>query len=338
MLNKLSLFCYVDKDFDDKELEAFKKEMERNYPVNLIIEEFDGKDAEWTIRKSSKGDKMYLSDEYNAKLCQPVYDKYFSGVDMVGIFIDSKNWKNTKRRLLGTQFGKKHNGYYVFSCKHRRGYEGTGEHEALHAIDNYIKRYLGIRLETLFKVKDFDDDIVHGKEYWRRGYFYDKVWDKLAKVLSAAIAKKRSQKPVLSLTSLSQRAVEAQYKASESIEEPKYKYFKLDEKTGSVGTVADLKPELVEMLDEARGLAGIPFKINSGFRSPEHNKRVGGSKNSDHLTGDAVDIACTTTQARFKIIDAALKVGLTRIGIGKNFVHLGLAKHKAQGVIWTYYK
>lgn len=217
-MNKLSLFCYVDKDFKDNKLEDFVNEMNRHYPVNVIIKEFDGEDAEWTIRN----DKMYLSDEYNAKMCQPVYDKYFNGVDIVGIFIDEKNWKNTKKRLLGTKFGKRHNDYYVFSCKLWRNYEGTGEHEVLHAIDDYIKRYLGIRIETLFKVKDFDSDIVHGKEYWKKGYFYDDVWKKLAPVLSVAIKRKRSQNPVLSLTSVLQRAVESQYLASESVKDNMY--------------------------------------------------------------------------------------------------------------------
>ena len=33
-----------------------------------------------------------------------------------------------------------------------------------------------------------------------------------------------------------------------------------------------------------------PIIINSGYRSPELNKKVGGSPNSNHLTGCAVDI------------------------------------------------
>lgn len=333
-MNKLSLFCYVDKDAKDKELEAFKNEMERNYPVNIITQEFNGKDAEWTIRNG----KMYLSDENNAKMCQPVYDKYFQGVDIVGIFIDSKNWKNTKKRLLGTKFGKRHSGYYVFSCKHRRGYEGTGEHEVLHAIDNYIKRYLGIRLETLFRVKDFDDDVVHAKEYWKKGYFYDEVWDKLARVLSLAIAKKRAQKSVLNLTSLSQCVIESQYKASESIKEKTWKYFKLTEKTGSMGTVADLKPELVDMLDELRDKCGFPFVINSGFRSVTHNTRVGGSPNSAHLRGLAADIRILDSKSRMKFVKEALNLGFVRVGIGNGYCHVDIDESQTPDVMWTYYK
>jgi hypothetical protein len=36
-----------------------------------------------------------------------------------------------------------------------------------------------------------------------------------------------------------------------------------------------------------------PIIINSGFRSPEVNKAVGGVATSNHLTGCAVDIRCT---------------------------------------------
>ena len=35
-----------------------------------------------------------------------------------------------------------------------------------------------------------------------------------------------------------------------------------------------------------------PIVINSGFRSPEVNKAVGGVSTSNHLTGCAVDIRC----------------------------------------------
>lgn len=117
-----------------------------------------------------------------------------------------------------------------------------------------------------------------------------------------------------------------------------WQYFKLSEKTGNFGTVADLKPELVDMADIGRGYSGIPWKITSGFRTPEYNKNIGGAVNSDHLTGDAIDVLCRNDEERWKIIDGAMKAGFRRFGIGEGFVHIGLAKHKAQGVMWTYYK
>ena len=46
-------------------------------------------------------------------------------------------------------------------------------------------------------------------------------------------------------------------------------------------------------LDNARDDKGDePIIITSGYRSPEVNKRVGGSPTSNHLTGCAVDIRC----------------------------------------------
>ena len=45
------------------------------------------------------------------------------------------------------------------------------------------------------------------------------------------------------------------------------------------------------LLEPARKVVG-PIIINSGFRSPEVNKAVGGATLSNHLTGCAVDIRC----------------------------------------------
>ena len=40
------------------------------------------------------------------------------------------------------------------------------------------------------------------------------------------------------------------------------------------------------------GVGDIPIIINSGFRSEEVNRKCGGAKGSNHLTGCAVDIHC----------------------------------------------
>lgn len=121
---------------------------------------------------------------------------------------------------------------------------------------------------------------------------------------------------------------------------PTYKYFKLKEKTGSRGnhTIAELKPELVSILDLIRGDAGIPFIIESGKRTQEENKTVGGATNSAHLTGEAVDIRCLTSENRYKIITSAIKHGINRIGIGSNYIHLDISKTLPQNMVWHYYK
>jgi uncharacterized protein YcbK (DUF882 family) len=48
--------------------------------------------------------------------------------------------------------------------------------------------------------------------------------------------------------------------------------------------------ELAKNLQVLRDHFGKPIKVNSGYRSPEHNARVGGGKRSQHLLGTAADI------------------------------------------------
>lgn len=44
------------------------------------------------------------------------------------------------------------------------------------------------------------------------------------------------------------------------------------------------------VLDPLREIYGKPITVNSGYRCPELNKAVGGSKTSDHVKGFAADI------------------------------------------------
>lgn len=44
------------------------------------------------------------------------------------------------------------------------------------------------------------------------------------------------------------------------------------------------------ILDKARAHFGKPIHVNSGYRCPELNEKIGGVKNSQHLKGEAADI------------------------------------------------
>ena len=92
----------------------------------------------------------------------------------------------------------------------------------------------------------------------------------------------------------------------------------------------------LDKLDQARAKAGIPFIINSAFRTEERNKLIGGSANSSHLKGLAVDIKATNSRTRFIILEALISVGFNRIGIADTFIHVDLDLEKSDNVIWTY--
>lgn len=102
----------------------------------------------------------------------------------------------------------------------------------------------------------------------------------------------------------------------------------------SSGEAMDLT--LLKRLDRMRGEAGFSFYVTSGFRTKEHNARVGGVHSSSHTKGLAVDIACTNNRQRAIIIKLALKYGFTRIGISKGFIHLDIDESKSENVIWLY--
>jgi zinc D-Ala-D-Ala carboxypeptidase len=105
----------------------------------------------------------------------------------------------------------------------------------------------------------------------------------------------------------------------------------------AIGSGEQMMDEVfVQMLDKARHLAGIPFKINSGYRTPERNRLVGGKKDSAHLKGLAADIHCVDSRSRGYILGALLEVGFNRIGIAKTFIHVDDDPSKDADVVWLY--
>ncbi len=64
-------------------------------------------------------------------------------------------------------------------------------------------------------------------------------------------------------------------------------------------TVVENLTKLVEtVLDPARRQFGQPIYVNSGYRGPQLNRRVGGVKNSYHLQGRAADLDTRTGRNR----------------------------------------
>jgi uncharacterized protein YcbK (DUF882 family) len=118
------------------------------------------------------------------------------------------------------------------------------------------------------------------------------------------------------------------------------KNFSLDEFKSKDG--APTPPEILENLQSLaknlqviRDEIGKPIKINSAYRSPEHNKAVGGVKNSMHVKGKAADIVVTgltPTQLAaiiFMLIEQK-KIKQGGVGIYPNFVHYDIRGTKAR--------
>jgi len=92
----------------------------------------------------------------------------------------------------------------------------------------------------------------------------------------------------------------------------------------------------INKLDTLRDVAGIPLVLNCAYRSLEWEKSKGRSGSGDHPKRKGVDIRCNDSQARYKILEAAIKVGFRRIGVASGFIHVGDSDDLPQHVVWLY--
>lgn len=71
-----------------------------------------------------------------------------------------------------------------------------------------------------------------------------------------------------------------------------------------------IKDLVDNVLQPARDKLGMPIRVNSAYRSPEFNASIGGAANSQHIYGQAVDIApIPATLENYKKLWSVLKTG-----------------------------
>mgnify|MGYP000264974747 FL=1 len=93
--------------------------------------------------------------------------------------------------------------------------------------------------------------------------------------------------------------------------------------------------ELAESLQELRNLLNSPIRINSAYRSLEHNASIGGTNSSQHLFAKAADIvvkgktpAQVATMIKLLILEGKMKQG--GIGVYDTFTHYDIRGYKAR--------
>ena len=123
------------------------------------------------------------------------------------------------------------------------------------------------------------------------------------------------------------------------VKKPSSVHFKLEEFHCKDGTPVPEEyynnvQELMDNLEVIREHFGgiYPIRINSGYRTPEYNKSVGGASKSQHLTASAADIRISITPSIVQdAIEQLQKEGkIKKGGLGRytTFTHYDIGKYR----------
>jgi len=113
-----------------------------------------------------------------------------------------------------------------------------------------------------------------------------------------------------------------------------FKYFELSEFDCQETGCNRMENEFIDALDELREACGFSFTITSGYRDPSHSIEAKKSTPGAHAQGIAADIKVTGGAQRMAIVEQAVKLGFTGIGVAKTFVHVD--KRTTTPVLWCY--
>jgi len=88
-----------------------------------------------------------------------------------------------------------------------------------------------------------------------------------------------------------------------------------------------LHPALIIALQTIRDHVGKPIRVNSAFRSPAHNRAIGGASNSLHTLGLAADVVIDG-MTPIEVASLASDMGLGGIKAYPTFTHIDVGRHR----------
>jgi zinc D-Ala-D-Ala carboxypeptidase len=106
-----------------------------------------------------------------------------------------------------------------------------------------------------------------------------------------------------------------------------WKYFTREELKCKGTDECFMNEEFMNQLHRLREDYARPMRITSGYRDVSYNTVIGGSPNSAHILGQAVDVAVSGNLA-YDLIRMAMLHGFTGIGVAqrgpqnKRFIHI----------------
>jgi len=129
-------------------------------------------DVVWDIKRQDLSNlpwQIYWADNWGVDTTWVTDNtKDLGDYDSVAFVIDWDNWtKEGNQSIWGWNLGRFYNGYQVqlirFADNNIKSVYYTFLMELFHALDDFYYKDTGKRLEELFNVTDFDEDIVHAR-------------------------------------------------------------------------------------------------------------------------------------------------------------------------------
>lgn len=95
-----------------------------------------------------------------------------------------------------------------------------------------------------------------------------------------------------------------------------------------------ISPHMQALVSKMEKMLSHGMIITSGVRCEKCNASVGGARNSAHLRGLAVDIKAQTGLEKYEIVATAITLGVRRIGIYEDHVHIDIDDSLLQNMMW----
>ena len=92
-----------------------------------------------------------------------------------------------------------------------------------------------------------------------------------------------------------------------------------------------LNEAAMDALQRLRTALGCPLRVNSAYRCPDYNRKIGGAPDSRHLYAEAFDIGKTEWELG-QLLEEAAKAGFLVAKQYTGFVHLDMGPHRGWGI------
>lgn len=129
-----------------------------------------------------------ISKSFINKKAKEISKIYKYSVDLVDFMVHEDNWLPGNEGIWGWNIANEHHGYEIEQTRwdpnNKANSEGTLYHEIAHSHDSFTYRNIGVWLEKIINVGDWDDAMVHGNSDKYEYIQHDENQDAIAAVAS----------------------------------------------------------------------------------------------------------------------------------------------------------